>query len=156
MSGNERKRILLIEDNRDDEALTLRGIRRFDQNVPVFVARDGEQAIVLISQFAERPADQPSLILMDLRLPKVSGLEVLGATGKQLNESSIPVIVLTSSSDETDVKAAYELGASAYVRKPLEYQEYCDLLGSVLSFWLQYNVGRPPLVRILASHATIF
>jgi two-component system response regulator len=134
------KVVVLVEDNADDEQLTLRAMNQTDHGAFVHVARDGEEALRTLLGFAE---DQlPDLVLLDLKLPKVSGLEVL----RQLRENhltcELPVVVLTSSDEERDIAEAYRLGANSYVRKPVDYDEFMDSVRQLGAYWLGVNRAR--------------
>jgi two-component system response regulator len=120
--------ILLVEDDPDDEALTLRAVRK---NMPhrVVVARDGVEALEFLfstGRYAGRDlAEVPLFVLLDLKLPKVSGLEVLRRTREEVRTRTIPVIVFTSSTEEQDILDSYCQGANSYIRKPVGYVQFC-------------------------------
>jgi two-component system response regulator len=120
--------ILLVEDDPDDEALTLRAVRK---NMPhrVVVARDGVEALEFLfgtGRYAGRDlAEVPLFVLLDLKLPKVSGLEVLRRTREEVRTRTIPVIVFTSSTEEQDILDSYRQGANSYIRKPVGYVQFC-------------------------------
>lgn len=134
--------ILLVEDNPDDEALTLRAVRK---NMPygIVVARDGAEALDFLfaaGRHAGRDAAvSPLLVLLDLKLPKVNGLEVLRRIRDDGRTLSIPVIVFTSSTEEQDILDSYRLGANSYIRKPVDYAQFCDDLKQVMNYWLTLN-----------------
>lgn len=133
--------ILLVEDNPDDEALTLRAIRK---HVPygIVVARDGAEALdYLFGTGPNAGKDQPAplLVLLDLKLPKVNGLEVLRRMREESRTRSIPVIVFTSSTEEQDILDSYRLGANSYIRKPVDYGQFCDNMKQVMNYWLSVN-----------------
>ena len=134
--------ILLVEDNPDDEALTLRAVRR---NMPygIVVARDGAEALDFLfgtGRWAGRDlAVCPLLVLLDLKLPKVSGLEVLRRTREDSRTRCIPVIVFTSSTEEQDILDSYRLGANSYIRKPVDYGQFCEDMKQVMDYWLGVN-----------------
>lgn len=136
------KMILLVEDNPDDEALTLRALRK---NMPhgIVVARDGAEALDFLfgtGRYAGRDlAVSPLLVLLDLKLPKVNGLEVLRRTREDSRTRSIPVIIFTSSTEEQDILDSYRLGANSYIRKPVDYGQFCHDMKQVMSYWLSVN-----------------
>lgn len=136
------KTILLVEDNPDDEALTLRAIRK---HMPygIVVARDGAEALEHLfggGQGAGRhEVPVPILVLLDLKLPKVNGLEVLRRMREESRTRSIPVIVFTSSTEEQDILDSYRLGANSYIRKPVDYGQFCDNMKQVMHYWLGVN-----------------
>jgi len=134
--------ILLVEDNPDDEALTLRAIRK---HMPygIVVARDGAEALdFLFGTGPNAGNDQPApplLVLLDLKLPKVNGLEVLRRMREESRTRSIPVVVFTSSTEEQDILDSYRLGANSYIRKPVDYGQFCDNMKQVMNYWLSVN-----------------
>jgi len=129
--------ILLVEDNPDDEALILRALKKAGHE-EVAVARNGRDALDYL--FEQTP---PRIILLDLKLPMVGGLEVLQALRLHNRTRLIPVIVFTSSIEKTDVLASYDLGANSYIRKPVEFQELNDIIAMVVQYWLRTNVPMP-------------
>jgi len=134
--------ILLVEDNPDDEALTLRALRKNNILNAVTVARDGAEALDYL--FAEGPGGvTPSLILLDLNLPKVSGLEVLRRIRADERTRLIPVVVLTSSREQEDVIAGYRRGANSYVRKPVNFADFAEAVGVLGCYWLLLNESPP-------------
>lgn len=136
------KTILLVEDNPDDEALTLRSVRK---HMPygIVVARDGAEALDYLfgsgSYAGREPMANPLLVLLDLKLPKVNGLEVLRRMREDIRTRSVPVIVFTSSTEEQDILDSYRLGANSYIRKPVDYGQFCDNMKQVMSYWLSVN-----------------
>lgn len=139
------KLILLVEDNADDEALSLRALRSCRVEHAVVVARDGEQALKLLADF-EGPGDansgmQPALVLLDLKLPKLDGAEVLRSLRADTRTADIPVVILTSSDEEHDIERCYRLGANSYVRKPVDYDEFVKGVQRMAEYWLQLNVA---------------
>ncbi len=133
-------RVLLVEDNADDEALTVRALRKLDPTCVVDVARDGQQAVDYLN--AEGVL-RPDLILLDLKLPKLNGIEVLRLARANDTMKTVPTVMLTSSDEPSDLMGSYEAGASGFVRKPVGYEEYVDVVRALGRFWLQVNL-RPP------------
>ncbi|HUK70225.1 MAG TPA: response regulator [Streptosporangiaceae bacterium] len=130
--------ILLVEDNSDDEMLTLRALRRNEIVNKVTVAHDGREAVDIL--FATgRDVAPPVLILLDLNLPKVDGLEALSRIRADERTRFIPVVVLTSSKQQEDVLASYRNGANAYVRKPLKFADFAEAVKTLGMFWLLLN-----------------
>lgn len=142
------RKILLVEDNLDDEALTLRALQKIDLAYEVVVAHDGVEALDFAfgtGPFAEKEMhSRPRLILLDLKLPKVDGLEVLRSLRSNNETKSIPVIIFTSSSEEQDILDSYYLGANSYVRKPVDFNQFCEALRQIGLYWLTLN-QLPPL-----------
>ncbi len=133
--------ILLVEDNPDDVDLTLRAFRRNGLQMEILVARDGIEAEDVL--FAEDEGVAPSLILLDLKLPKLNGLEVLRAIREHRRTATTPVVVLTSSIEEEDVVAAYRLGANSYIRKPVDFHAFLDVVHQLGMYWLILNEPAP-------------
>src|SRR4051794_17234609 len=137
------RNILLVEDNPDDEALTLEALRSGGVQAGIAVARDGAEALDYL--FAEGhhsgrdPSLAPHLILLDLKLPKVSGLEVLRRMRSDQRTSLIPVIVLTSSSEPSDIHNSYGNGANSYVTKPVEFDKFLEAVRYLGVYWIQIN-----------------
>jgi two-component system, response regulator len=137
------KQILLIEDNADDRDLTILAFRKTSVLNPVAVARDGAEALTMLLGDAHGDQDIPTLILLDLNLPKVDGLEVLRRIRADPRTRVVPVVVLTSSMLKEDLHSAYELGANAYVRKPVGLSEFTEAIQTVNGFWLVLNEPPP-------------
>lgn len=137
------KIILLVEDNPDDEELTLLALKESKILNEVIVTRDGVEALDYLfgtGKWAGRdPSQQPQIVLLDLKLPKVSGLEVLQRLRADPRTELIPVVVLTSSSEEEDVFASYRLRANSYVRKPVEFHRFVDAVRQLGIYWLLLN-----------------
>ncbi len=134
--------ILLVEDNPDDEALTLRALKRNNILNEVIVKRDGAEALdYLFPGSADVPL--PGLILLDLKLPKVDGLEVLRRVRADERTQIIPIVILTSSRLEDDVLAGYRGGANAYVRKPVKFSDFAEAISTLGIFWLLLNEAVP-------------
>ena len=142
------KVLLLIEDNPDDEELTLLALKESNVLNEVVVARDGVEALDYLfgtGAYAGRDTSlAPQLILLDLKLPKVGGLEVLQRLRSDPRTQWIPVVVLTSSSEEEDIIASYRLGANSYVRKPVEFHRFADAVRQLGLYWLLINQAPPP------------
>jgi len=139
----DRKTILLVEDNPDDEALTLRALKKNNILNEVVVARDGVQALEYL--FAEGsyqgrdPRVMPQVILLDLKLPKVDGLEVLRRLRADERTRLLPVIMLTTSTEQHDLSDSYRLGANSYVRKPVDFIQFAEAVGQLGLYWLVLN-----------------
>jgi hypothetical protein len=137
--------ILLVEDNPADVELTLRAFKRRRLSNPIVVARDGEEALDYAhrrGRFAEG-APVPGVILLDLRLPKVDGLEVLRDLKRHPVYRNIPVVVLTTSAEDRDIKRSYELGAASYIVKPVEFEKFLELVERIDLYWILTNVPYP-------------
>lgn len=134
----ETRTILLVEDNPDDEALTQRALRMHNLGNNVVVVRDGAEALSFLLGLGDTaPAQElPELMLLDLKLPKVDGLEVLRQIRANPRTRRLPVVVLTSSKEEQDVIASYELGANSYVRKPVNFSEFLEAVRQLGLYWL--------------------
>ena len=141
------KMILLVEDNARDEALTLRALKKSNIVNEVLVARDGVEALDLLfgtGIHANREMSvMPQLVLLDLKLPKVDGLEVLRRIRANGNTKALPVVVFTSSSEEEDVISSYNLGANSYVRKPVEFEKFLEATKQLGLYWLVLNEVAP-------------
>jgi two-component system response regulator len=139
--------ILLVEDNQNDEELTLRALKKSNIMNRVVVARDGAEALdYLFSRgaHASRAAtDVPQVVLLDLKLPKVDGLEVLRAIRSDERTKLLPVVVLTSSIEEQDVIRSYGLGANSYVRKPVDFVQFVEAVRQLGLYWLVINQPLP-------------
>ena len=135
--------ILLVEDNADDEALTLRALKRNNIENKVHVVRDGAEALDFLfceGSFADRdPREMPQVTLLDLKLPKVDGLEVLRRLREDERTEGLPVVILTSSNEEQDLVDGYKLGANSYVRKPVDFNEFLEAARQLGLYWLQLN-----------------
>lgn len=139
--------ILLVEDNPDDEMLALRAFKKNNITNEVNVARDGVEALdFLFGRGAYQGRDlaqQPSLILLDLKLPKMDGLEVLKALRANENTKLIPVVVMTTSKEEDDLVRSYSYGANSYIRKPVDFNQFIDAVRQVGLYWLVLNEPLP-------------
>ena len=137
------KLILLVEDNASDEKLTLLALKKSEASNEVFVVRDGAEALDFLfgtRDHAGRGATNlPALVLLDLKLPKISGVEVLRRIRADARTSALPVVILTSSKQDEDVAQGYASGANAYVRKPVAYAEFLAAAKAIGAFWLSLN-----------------
>ena len=144
--------ILLVEDNPDDVELTLHALRQEKLANNVEVARDGEEALDYIycrGKFADREFNhQPRVILLDLKLPKVDGLEVLRKLKADPRTQAIPVVVLTSSREEKDMVASYKLGVNAYIQKPVDFDQFRTTVKTLGLFWLVVNQPPPVAAKV--------
>ncbi len=133
--------ILLVEDNPDDVELTLLALSKNKISNEVVVAHDGDEALNLL--FGKSHEDnghfRPSLVLLDLKLPKVDGFEVLKEMRSHKDTRLIPVVILTSSMDESDLQRGYSLGANSYIRKPVDYQRFLTTIQMLSNYWLSLN-----------------
>jgi two-component system response regulator len=141
------KSILLVEDNPDDEALTLRALKKNNIMNEVTVARDGAEALdYLFCRGAHAGRDvnvQPAITLLDLKLPKVDGLEVLKEIRANPSTQVLPVVILTSSKEEQDLLNGYRLGANSYIRKPVDFNQFMDAVRNLGLYWLVLNESPP-------------
>jgi CheY-like chemotaxis protein len=146
--------ILLIEDNPSDIALTQRALERARITNPLVVAEDGQEALDYLfgaGSYAERDTlDQPLLTLLDLKLPKVPGLDVLQRLRAHAMTRRLPIVVLTSSNEEQDVAASYDLGINSYIRKPVDFNQFAHAVEQLGLYWLVLN-HPPPLAERSAS-----
>jgi CheY-like chemotaxis protein len=138
--------ILLVEDNADDIELAVHALREEKLANGITIARDGEEALDIIFQRGQvDPAYQPPrLILLDLKLPKVDGLDVLRAVKGDPRTKAIPIVVMTSSKEERDLVESYKLGVNAYVQKPVGFDEFRSIVKELGLFWLVINQTPPP------------
>ncbi len=142
------KVILLVEDNPSDEKLTVLALKKSEVKSEVFVVRDGAEALDYLyatGAHAARDANEvPALVLLDLNLPKIAGLEVLREIRSRERTRALPVVILTSSKQDEDIVAGYASGANAYVRKPVAYAEFVAAAKSIGAFWLLLNEAASP------------
>ena len=140
------KTILLVEDNPDDEALTLRALRKANVRNTVVVTRDGVEALDYLfgtgAHAGRDTTEMPQVVLLDLKLPRVDGLEVLRRLRADARTTLLPVVILTSSNEDEDRLAGYRLGANSYVRKPVDFSQFVDAVRQLGLYWLLLN--QPP------------
>ena len=138
-------KILLIEDNPDDVELTLRAFKKHNLANHITVARDGEEALEIIFQSGKESGGRlrPDLILLDLKLPKVDGMEVLRQIKENSETKVIPLIILTSSKEENDLAESYRLGANSYIRKPVNFEKFTEVVMQLGLYWLLINEPPP-------------
>jgi CheY-like chemotaxis protein len=144
--------ILLVEDNPSDAELTLHALRKYNLANRIQHARDGEEALDFIFRrgpFSARRAETgPRLILLDLKLPKIDGLQVLREIKSDPSTRPIPVIVLTSSREERDLVNSYELGVNSYIQKPVNFTEFQDVVRQLGMYWLLLNAAAPAVAPL--------
>jgi two-component system response regulator len=148
----EQRAILLVEDNPDDEALTLRAFNKSNIMNEVIVARDGVEALdLLLNPASANPAYKPTppaVILLDLKLPRIDGLEVLRRLRAHERTKYIPVVILTSSREEQDIINGYSFGANSYITKPVDFEKFVEAVRNLGMYWLLLNEPLPPSRRI--------
>ena len=142
----DRDTILLVEDNADDEALTLRALKRANISNPIVIARDGVEALDYLfgtgAHAGRDTRDVPQIVLLDLKLPRIDGLEVLRRVRADERTRLLPVVILTSSDEDRDRLKGYELGANSYVRKPVDFNQFAEAVRQLGLYWLLLN--QPP------------
>jgi len=140
----EKKTILLVEDNPDDEALTLRALKKNNIANDVTVTRDGQEALEYLfaeGQYADRDAaNLPVVVLLDLKLPRLDGHEVLKRLRADTRTKHLPVVMLTTSSEEQDIFDSYEFGANSYIRKPVDFEQFMESIRQLGMYWLVMNI----------------
>lgn len=143
----DNKIILLVEDNPDDEELTLRSLRKANVINQIDVVRDGKEALDYLfceGNYSQRNKhEKPAVVLLDLKLPKIAGIEVLKRIRSDDRTQMIPVVALTSSSEEEDKVSSYRFGVNSYVRKPLDFSRFADAVTYLGVYWLLYNDPPP-------------
>lgn len=140
--------ILLVEDNPDDEMMTVRSLRKSGIKNEILVARDGVEALDILLARGPKGSDKPrpglpAIVLLDLKLPKVDGLDVLREIRSRDATRLLPVVVLTSSTEEQDILRSYDLGANSYVRKPVDFKEFAEAVRQLGLYWILLNLGPP-------------
>jgi CheY-like chemotaxis protein len=143
----ENSMILVVEDNPDDEALTLRALKKNNIGNQVFVVRDGAEALDFLfctGAYVNRdPRELPQLILLDLKLPKVDGLEVLRRIRADERTRQLPIVILTASNEESDLLEGYKNGANSYIRKPVDFNQFVEAVRQLSLYWLVLNEAPP-------------
>ena len=151
------KTILLVEDNRDDEELTLRALHRSNIMNEVVVARDGQEALDYLFGRGDHVAREvdflPAVVLLDLKLPKIAGVDVLRAIRSNHRTRHLPVIVLTGSKEETDLKEVHDLGANSYLYKPIDFGKFTEAVGQLGMYWVLFN-EMPPVKEAVGAWAS--
>ncbi|MDP8220087.1 MAG: response regulator [Candidatus Stygibacter frigidus] len=134
--------ILIVEDNPNDSRLIKRAFQRTDLNPQVHIAKDGVEALEFIENYFDDPENNnlPKFILLDLKLPRLNGLELLEKIKNNEVWANLPVIIMTSSNEAVDIKRAYELGVNSYLVKPVNYEDYYDTIKELSSYWLKINL----------------
>jgi len=143
-------RILIVEDDPNDVELTMTALSEYNLANEVVITRDGQQALDYLycrGEFAGRPDDNPAVMLLDLKLPKVDGLEVLKRVKSDERLKMLPVVVLTSSHEEKDMMRSYSLGVNAYVVKPVDFHEFVNAVKELGAFWAIVNQPPPGSVK---------
>jgi CheY-like chemotaxis protein len=144
---NRSRVILLVEDNCDDVEITLRAFRKSNVPSEIVVVRDGVEALDYMfaagAPAGQEPKPQPDVILLDLNLPKVTGLEVLRRLRREERTRRVPVVVLTSSNEEKDIQSSYDLGANSFVRKPVDFTQFMEVARQLGLYWLGLNESPP-------------
>jgi DNA-binding response OmpR family regulator len=147
---NGLKRILLVEDDPKDVELTMTGLAEYNLANEVIVARDGEEALDYLyrrGNYQTRPSGNPAVMLLDLKLPKLNGFEVLEKVRSDESLKMIPVVVLTSSHEERDLVQSYKLGVNAYVVKPVDFHQFVNAVKELGAFWAVINEAPPGSVK---------
>jgi two-component system response regulator len=141
------KAIMLVEDNPDDEALTLRAFKKNNIGNEIVIMRDGQQALDYLfaggAHVGRDTSDLPQIVLLDLNLPKIGGLDVLKRLRADERTRLLPVVILTSSKEEHDLVTGYQLGANSYIRKPVEFAAFAEAVRQLGLYWLVLNEGPP-------------
>ncbi len=146
MTSDDLKRILLVEDDKKDIDLTMKALRQHNLANEVVIARDGEEALNYLfrrEQYADRPPGEPAVVLLDLKMPKVDGLEVLREIKSDAVLKTLPIVVLTSSRESRDLEECYKLGVNAYVVKPVQFGDFVEAVKGLAIFWAIINEPPP-------------
>jgi len=133
------QQILLVEDNPDDEALALRALKKSAIADDLVVARDGVEALDYLLEQNRSGADLPALVLLDINLPRLNGLEVLKRLRENVVTQLLPVVMLSSSREEQDIFSSYDYGCNSYIRKPVDFRQFSDMIIQVERYWLKLN-----------------
>jgi two-component system response regulator len=148
--------ILVVEDNPTDEALLLRALDKAGFRNPVVTVKDGLEAIEYLfatgRHASRKPEELPAVVLIDLNLPRLDGLEVLRRMRADYRTKLVPVAIFTSSLEEQDLINGYSLGANSYVRKPIEFSKFSKVVAQLVSYWVELNEPPPPSEKIWAHH----
>jgi two-component system response regulator len=137
--------ILLVEDNEQDEILTVKSLKKNKVINEIVIARDGSEALDILfnEQSPNFRSELPQIILLDLKLPKIDGLEVLKEVRNHARTKVVPVVILTTSREESDLLSGYELGVNSYVRKPIDFSEFAEAVKNLGTYWLILNEQVP-------------
>jgi two-component system response regulator len=141
----DNKIILLVEDNPKDIALTERALQKSNIMNKLVIARDGVEAIEYLLGDGKPASEVPVVILLDLKLPRVDGMEVLRRIRSEAKTKNLPVVILTSSNEEKDIIQSYDMGANSYIRKPVKFNDFADAIAQLGLYWLVLN--QPPVVK---------
>jgi len=144
--NDARRHLLLVEDDPTDEKLALRALARAGRDLSIVIARDGALALdhLIAKDTGDAPPPRlPALVLLDLKLPRVDGLEVLRRVRADPRARFVPIVILTASREDRDLIESYSLGANAYIRKPLDFDEFAAAMGAIARFWIDLNEPAP-------------
>jgi len=150
MNMSPLKKILLVEDSQNDIELTLAALGEYNLANEVVVARDGAEALDYLysrGKYTDRPSGMPAVVLLDLKMPKVDGLQVLKTIKMDANMQRLPVVMITSSREEQDLLRSYELGVNAYVVKPVDFQQFVESMKQIGFFWAVINEPPPRAMK---------
>lgn len=136
-------KILLVEDNDDDVALLQRALKKHGMFNEILLARNGVQALEILFGTGDMPGQIPSLVFLDLKLPKLNGLDVLKAIRENAFTRGLPIIILTTSTEQEDIIESYNLGANSYIRKPVEFDRFLSAVGQLGLYWMTLNETNP-------------
>ncbi len=138
------KKVLLIEDNLSDIELTKRAFKKNHIHNEILVMEDGQDALDYLFDSSNSSGQLPVLTLLDLKLPKIDGLEVLNRIRSDSRTKRLPVVMLTSSKEESDIAAAYDNGVNSYIRKPVDFKQFVESIRTLVMYWLSLNEPPPP------------